>query len=302
MPKKMNHATHSSRVSTSSPTKFASAIWTMPKACRKYLHQEEEEKSIRSLWDEFKQNTKIKVVDGAKTRFWKEDWHEAGNLETPFPDIHSLVLQQQNTIAELWTPHGWNIIFRRHLNDWEIPRVTEFFSVIEQFSGLETGKDRLQWLGNSTGTFKVSAAYRKLNHPIMQESKWPWKHIWKAKIPHKVACFVWLLAKEVVLTQENLMKRGITLCSRCFFCGETAETINHLFIQCKVTGQLWSLFLRRKNISWVMPGRIAEALYWEEAGLQAKNRSNWRIILATIWWTVRKERNLRVFENRESNM
>ncbi|WMV33278.1 hypothetical protein MTR67_026663 [Solanum verrucosum] len=50
----------------------------------------------------------------------------------------------------------------------------------------------------------------------MQASKWPWKHIWKAKIPHKVACFVWLLAKEVVLTHENLMKKGITLCSRCF--------------------------------------------------------------------------------------
>ncbi|KAG5576649.1 hypothetical protein H5410_056783 [Solanum commersonii] len=74
-------------------------------------------KSIRSLWDEFKPNTKIKVVDGAKTRFWKEDWHEAGNLETLFPEIHTLVLQQQSTIAELWTPHGWNIIFRRHLND-----------------------------------------------------------------------------------------------------------------------------------------------------------------------------------------
>ena len=52
-----------------------------------------------------------------------------------------------------------------------------------------------------------------------------------------------------------------------------------------------------------MPGKTAEALYsWEEAGLQAKNRSNWRIIPATIWWTVWKERNLGVFGNRESNM
>ncbi|WMV09783.1 hypothetical protein MTR67_003168 [Solanum verrucosum] len=54
----------------------------------------------------------------------------------------------------------------------------------------------------------------------MQAPKWPWKHIWKAKIPHKVACFVWLLAKEVVLTQENLMKWGITLYSRFFFVGK----------------------------------------------------------------------------------
>ena len=56
---------------------------------------------------------------------------------------------------------------------------------------------------------------------------------------------------------------------------------------------MWSLFLRLKNISWVIPRRIAEALYnWEVAGLLAKNKSNWRMILATIWWTIQKERNL----------
>ncbi|WMV26903.1 hypothetical protein MTR67_020288 [Solanum verrucosum] len=208
-------------------------------------------------------------------------------METLFPDIHNLVLQQQSTIADLWTPQGWKFVFRRYLNDWEIPRVTEIFRSIDQFSGLEIGRDRLQWLGNSKGIFKVGAVYKKLNHPNLQLLKWPWKHIWKAKIPYKVSCFVWLLTKEAVLTQDNLMKRGITLCSRCFFCGKTAETVNHLFIQCKVTDQLWNLFLRRKSISWSMPGRISEALFsWEEAGTQAKNRSNWRIVPATIWWTI----------------
>lgn len=32
------------------------------------------------LWDEFKVNTKIEVVDGANTIFWKDDWHEVGNM------------------------------------------------------------------------------------------------------------------------------------------------------------------------------------------------------------------------------
>lgn len=88
--------------------------------------------------------------------------------------------------------------------------------------------DILRWQGAKEGGVIVGATYRKLNQVDHQSYNWPWKHIWKVKIPHKVACFVWL-AKEAVLTQENLMKRGITLCSRCFFCGETAETAKHLF-------------------------------------------------------------------------
>jgi len=44
--------------------------------------------------------------------------------------------------------------------------------------------------------------------------------------------FVWLLAKEAVQTEDNLKSRGIPLRSRCFFCGETDDTVNHLFLHC----------------------------------------------------------------------
>lgn len=41
--------------------------------------------------------------------------------------------------------------------------------------------------------------------------------------------------------------------------------------------------LTLKGISWIMPGKITEALKsWEEAGSMAKNRSRWRIIPACI--------------------
>lgn len=82
-------------------------------------------------------------------------------MGTLFLDIFNLVLHQQSTVAELWTPQEWNFVFRRHLNDWEIPRVTKFFSTIDHFSGLKAGQDILQWQGNSNGTFKVNAVYMK---------------------------------------------------------------------------------------------------------------------------------------------
>lgn len=96
--------------------------------------------SIRTLWSEFKTKIKIKVANGAKTDFWKDEWHESGRLENLFPDIHALVSHQQKTIVEFWTPHGWRFNFRRHLNDWEIQRVADFLNTIEQFNGLEVGQ------------------------------------------------------------------------------------------------------------------------------------------------------------------
>lgn len=41
--------------------------------------------------------------------------------------------------------------------------------------------------------------------------------------------------KEAVLTQENLKKRKLSLCSRCYLCGEEDETVSHLFVQCRIT-------------------------------------------------------------------
>jgi len=86
-----------------------------------------------------------------------------------------------------------------------------------------------------------------------------------------------------------------------FFCGEQAETVRHLFLHCKFTDQLWRLFLNLKGFSWFMPGKVIEALQsWEEAEVQARSRSRWRIIPASIWWTIWKERNARCFESIEN--
>ena len=48
---------------------------------KKWLHLMDLFVSIRGMCDEVKSNTKISVIDGSKTRFWKNEWHEKGNLE-----------------------------------------------------------------------------------------------------------------------------------------------------------------------------------------------------------------------------
>lgn len=94
--------------------------------------------------------------------------------------------------------------------------VTEFFGVLEEFTGINNETDRLWWNMDCKGIFKVSSAYKLLNQGNQQPQQWPWKHIWKVKVSLKVACFTWLLAREAVLTRENLKKSKFSLCSRCY--------------------------------------------------------------------------------------
>lgn len=159
-----------------------------------------------------------------------------------FPPIYNLNQQKSATVAEVWDNQGWNLTCRRMLNDWEIDSLTELYSTLEQAKVLTTNEDNLQWLRAKNGKFTVKSAYRHLDRPTVMATTWPWKMIWKVRKPHKVTCFSWLVARQAVLTQDDLMKRGRQLCSRCFFCETETETTHHLFLHCKVTEELWQMF------------------------------------------------------------
>ncbi|WMV40902.1 hypothetical protein MTR67_034287 [Solanum verrucosum] len=97
------------------------------------------------------------------------------------------------------------------------------------------------------------------------------------------------------------MKRGIQMCPSYCFCEQVAETINHLFLHCKVVRQLWNLFTSFIGISWTVPGRTGQALEsWNMEGSGSTDKSRWKIVPAVIWWTIWKERNSRNFDNKSS--
>ncbi|CAN4110783.1 unnamed protein product [Withania somnifera] len=166
------------------------------------------------------------------------------------------------SLVDSWTQEGWNFQFRRNLNDWEIENVADFFRSFEDFKGIKNEYDKLWLCRDSKGTFKVNSAYKLLNQG------------------------------EAVLTQENFNKRKFSMCSRCYLCGKEIESVNHLFLRCKITTQLWRIFISLGGSAWVMPNKIAHLYSWEEVG----------DCPACIWWTVWKERNSRYFGSKNCDL
>ncbi|KAG5622081.1 hypothetical protein H5410_007299 [Solanum commersonii] len=262
-------------------------------------------RSISDLWDLVLERSYCKVGNGRKVVFWMDKWCGQVPLSQRFPDLYDLCQMQQATVAELWNDQGWNLHFRRNLNDWEMCRITEFLVTLPQFSNLSEEEDSLVWNVGSKGCFTVNSAYEDLNTVGIEEVEWPWKMIWKTKIPYKGIVLIGRargsfkrrgvgqggarskIEDEIARGEESVKKAektstilqlkvdtpkksrnlmGLGSCTvivmgqcRAGLSGaEQGETVNHLFLHCKWTTQLWQMFTNMREIKWVKPGRIKE--------------------------------------------
>ncbi|WMV47091.1 hypothetical protein MTR67_040476 [Solanum verrucosum] len=275
-------------------------------------------RTIRNLWPKLINKCTIKIGDGGKTLFWEEVWVGQASLKASFPDLFSLSLQKVATVKEIRDAQGWNLRFRRPLNDWEVNRMVEFLNILERYKELSNSEDKLLWAPDTQGRFSVGTAYRNSQRTHTQSSYWPWKMIWKVKVPFKVTCFTWLLAKQetVKLWQIFINKRGISLPPRPSSSGKRwricglGRRLNPQTMQSEARAghrRISRLSKKKKKkkggISWSMPGNIKEALAcWNRDGNQSGHRKRWKIVPACIWWTIWLERNQRCFENKSCSM
>ncbi|KAG5616912.1 hypothetical protein H5410_016736 [Solanum commersonii] len=130
-------------------------------------------------------------------------------------------------------------------------------------------KGSLVWKVYSKSIFTVRSAYKDLTGTNIKEIGWPWRLIWKTKKPYK----------------------------------NTKERVNHLFLHCKWTDQLWQMFIDKRKIRWVKLGRIKKVLRsWNRDGNAVRKEKRWKMDPACKWWTIWKERNHRCFEGKKSNI
>lgn len=92
-------------------------------------------RAVRALWPKLQKNSRIRVSNGLKIRFWKDNWLGEAPLQDRFPHLMMLCRDPNINVAECWSNHGWNFNFRRHLNDWEVEKVATLLNEVEIFAG-----------------------------------------------------------------------------------------------------------------------------------------------------------------------
>ncbi|WMV22601.1 hypothetical protein MTR67_015986 [Solanum verrucosum] len=146
-----------------------------------------------------------------------DNWDGQGTLQEAFPSIFNINTNQNSTIENIWTAQGWNLIFRRFLNDWEVERVVSLLGRIGTFIGTTNEPDIFKWRHNIDGKFSVNRVYKKGLVEMTERDRGPWKATWRSMAPTKVKCFSWLVVRKACLTYEALQKRKFHLDSNAFF-------------------------------------------------------------------------------------
>jgi hypothetical protein len=104
----------------------------------------------------------------------------------------------------LGSTHHWDIIFSRQAQDWELETMSAFMELLYSYPIRGGSLDVLCWRPSRRKVFTVKSYYSRLLQP--SRSIFPWKSVWKSKVPSRVAFFTWTAALERILTVDNLRK------------------------------------------------------------------------------------------------
>ena len=89
--------------------------------------------------------------------------------------------------------------------------------------------------------------------------------------------------------------------SWCCMCHCDGESVDHLLLHCKAAGALWNFVVRCFGLQWVFPNRVVDLLsgWWNLLGKH--NSDIWNLIPPCLLWTIWRERNRRIFEDKEKS-
>ena len=249
-------------------------------------------KHIRVGWEVFSQFIKFKVEDGSLIRFWHDPWHGDHPLRDRFPVLFRLSRHPEALVVDILHFDGptpiWDIQFIRPMQDWELNIVNSFLEILYSSSLRQGGVDLVCWTPSCREVFEVRSFYRALIQPAA--SVFPWRSVWKAKAPSKVAFFLWTASLGKILTTDNLRKRGIIITDWCCMCKARGESVNHLFIHCPVVSDLWNMFFHLFGVLWVMPKGVFDLLSgWNGLSGRSEASKIWKMLPHCIMWCLWRE-------------
>ncbi|WCJ36046.1 hypothetical protein M5689_017268 [Euphorbia peplus] len=156
--------------------------------------------------------------------------------------------------------------------------------------------DNFAWTVNISGRFTVKDLYS--SYFTREQIPSPFKLIWNHVILPSRSLLVWRILKGAIPTHDKLQQRGLPLVSRCCFCLQHGETMEHIFVHCIFASNIWravgGLFGATINTTGTIFSLIEDAL---QRTFSKQVALLWLAAILQGLWLIWHSRNLAIFED-----
>ncbi|KAJ0800407.1 putative reverse transcriptase zinc-binding domain-containing protein [Helianthus annuus] len=122
--------------------------------------------------------------------------------------------------------------------------------------------------------------------------------VWNGWTPLKVNFFVWRLALNRLPTMDNLEKRNVqTGTGLCRLCSEHQETVDHLFVSCRMAQSVWDFIGSWCRLHGLFLFGVNDTINFHKQGQgSVKWRKVVQVVIQTTLWCIRRCRNNAIFK------
>ncbi|XP_026416567.1 uncharacterized protein LOC113312004 [Papaver somniferum] len=121
--------------------------------------------------------------------------------------------------------------------EWVIP--VEMLEMIEtrELPVADYQQDRRIWSDTLTGEFSVASAVENIRRKY-PKLKWT-NQVWNSSIHLAISSNVWKLMINICSTNDNMKRRKFSMASRCPFCKNCEEDLEHILWTCNYSELIW---------------------------------------------------------------
>ena len=211
----------------------------------------------------FQQHIAWKLEGGDKVKFWEDVWIGNNSLQSLYPRLFTLSLNQGLKVNEVgeWVDAEWqwNLRWRRDRFEWESLLETKLLHYISQVRLSREQRDVLTWGGKEAGSYTVSLAYEFLAKRASNPHQEVFKPLWKIKAFPNIIITAWRVLLGRVPTRTCLRRRGVMLNTvLCVFCQTKEESCQHIFIECPFAQRVWTLCFKWIGITFVQHNELSK--------------------------------------------
>ena len=236
-----------------------------------------------------------------RSPFWESPWLNGKKPKDIAPLIFEVSTRKKWTVKQALCNNAWisRIKLDAILTVQHIREYIELWVALREAPLREDIQDTIVWNLTSNGEYSTSSAYKAQFFGATSTNMN--KLVWKAWAPPKIKFFAWLAIQNRLWTADRLEKRGWNNCGLCPLCKQTGETAAHLFTQCRYSRRLWGMIKSWLGAScireeeWTADITIEE--WWTLMACKAKAMAS---VTMLVSWTIWKERNARVFNNKSA--